>query len=148
MRQRLFRQVDGNRSLGARLTFGRSTANDRALTASSFYSEKRKSGLTASAMAHSDLMRMVANAQTKKNEIATSPKWPVLGSIPSESPHTRPPRHLLDLAQRHALRVIGGLSAEQHVGYGAAASGPICAWASATGIMFSDATTPSLRSCQ
>ena len=59
-------------------------------------------------------------------------------------PHPMPPRHLLNIAQRHALRVIVGLSAEQHVGYGAAASGTLCAWASATGTMFSDATAPSL----
>ena len=32
-------------------------------------------------------------------------------------PHTMPPRHLLDIAQRHGLRVIVGLSAEQYVGY-------------------------------
>src|SRR2546422_389302 len=32
-------------------------------------------------------------------------------------PHTMPPRHLLDAAQRHGLRVMVGLSAEQYVGY-------------------------------
>ena len=32
-------------------------------------------------------------------------------------PHTMPPRRLLDLAQRHGLRVMVGLSAEQYVGY-------------------------------
>jgi O-antigen biosynthesis protein len=32
-------------------------------------------------------------------------------------PHTMPPRLLLDAAQRHGLRVIVGLSAEQYVGY-------------------------------
>jgi O-antigen biosynthesis protein len=32
-------------------------------------------------------------------------------------PHTTPPRHLLDVAQRHGLRVMVGLSAEQFVGY-------------------------------
>ena len=32
-------------------------------------------------------------------------------------PHTMPPRHLLDVALRHGLRVIVGLSAEQYVGY-------------------------------
>ena len=32
-------------------------------------------------------------------------------------PHTTPPRSLLDVAQRHGLRVMVGLGAEQHVGY-------------------------------
>src|SRR3989449_9961402 len=32
-------------------------------------------------------------------------------------PHTMPPRSLLDAAQRHGLRVMVGLSAEQYVGY-------------------------------
>ena len=32
-------------------------------------------------------------------------------------PHTMPPRALLDIAQRHGLRVMVGLSAEQYVGY-------------------------------
>ena len=32
-------------------------------------------------------------------------------------PHTMPPRALLDVAQRHGLRVMVGLSAEQYVGY-------------------------------
>ncbi len=32
-------------------------------------------------------------------------------------PHTTPPRALLDIAQRHGLRVMVGLSAEQYVGY-------------------------------
>lgn len=32
-------------------------------------------------------------------------------------PHTMPPRALLDIAERHALRVMVGLSAEQYVGY-------------------------------
>jgi hypothetical protein len=32
-------------------------------------------------------------------------------------PHTMPPRTLLDIAQRHGLRVMVGLSAEQYVGY-------------------------------
>jgi hypothetical protein len=32
-------------------------------------------------------------------------------------PHTVPPRSLLDIAQRHGLRVMVGLSAEQSVGY-------------------------------
>ena len=32
-------------------------------------------------------------------------------------PHTMPPRHLLDMAARHGLRVMVGLSAEQYAGY-------------------------------
>ena len=32
-------------------------------------------------------------------------------------PHTTPPRSLLDIAQRHGLRVMVGLSAEQYIGY-------------------------------
>jgi O-antigen biosynthesis protein len=32
-------------------------------------------------------------------------------------PHTAPPRQLLDIAQRHGLRVMVGLSAEQYAGY-------------------------------
>lgn len=32
-------------------------------------------------------------------------------------PHTMPPVHLLDIAQKHGLRVMVGLSAEQYVGY-------------------------------
>jgi GT2 family glycosyltransferase len=32
-------------------------------------------------------------------------------------PHTTPPRYLLDIAQRHGLHVMIGLSAEQYVGY-------------------------------
>src|SRR5499427_5819720 len=32
-------------------------------------------------------------------------------------PHTMPPLPLLDAAQRHGLRVMVGLSAEQYVGY-------------------------------
>ena len=32
-------------------------------------------------------------------------------------PHTMPPRTLLDVAQRHGLRVMVGLSADQYVGY-------------------------------
>src|SRR5438445_732541 len=32
-------------------------------------------------------------------------------------PHTMPPRALLDAAQRHGLRVVVGLSAEQYVGF-------------------------------
>jgi GT2 family glycosyltransferase len=32
-------------------------------------------------------------------------------------PHTMPPRSLLDIAHRHGLRVMVGLSAEQHLGY-------------------------------
>jgi GT2 family glycosyltransferase len=32
-------------------------------------------------------------------------------------PHTMPPRHLLDIAHRHGLWVMVGLSAEQYVGY-------------------------------
>ena len=32
-------------------------------------------------------------------------------------PHTMPPRALLDIATRHGLRVMVGLSAEQYVGY-------------------------------
>jgi GT2 family glycosyltransferase len=32
-------------------------------------------------------------------------------------PHTMPPRSLLDVAERHGLRVMVGLSAEQYVGY-------------------------------
>jgi len=32
-------------------------------------------------------------------------------------PHTMPPRALLDIALQHGLRVMGGLSAEQYVGY-------------------------------
>jgi GT2 family glycosyltransferase len=32
-------------------------------------------------------------------------------------PHTTPPRSLLDIAERHGLRVMVGLSAEQYVGY-------------------------------
>src|SRR5438034_6118354 len=32
-------------------------------------------------------------------------------------PHTTPPRALLDIASRHGLRVMAGLSAEQYVGY-------------------------------
>lgn len=32
-------------------------------------------------------------------------------------PHTMPPRALLDVAERHGLRVMVGLSAEQYVGY-------------------------------
>src|SRR5919202_6776077 len=32
-------------------------------------------------------------------------------------PHAMPPRSLLDVAQRHGLRVMVGLSAEQNIGY-------------------------------
>jgi hypothetical protein len=32
-------------------------------------------------------------------------------------PLTMPPRALLDIAQRHGLRVMVGLSAEQYAGY-------------------------------
>ena len=32
-------------------------------------------------------------------------------------PHTTPPRSLLDVAQRHGLRVMVGLSAEQYLGF-------------------------------
>ena len=32
-------------------------------------------------------------------------------------PHTMPPRELLDIAHRHGLRVMVGLSAEQYAGY-------------------------------
>jgi O-antigen biosynthesis protein len=32
-------------------------------------------------------------------------------------PHTTPPRHLLDIAQKYGLKVMIGLSAEQYVGY-------------------------------
>src|SRR4029077_6160727 len=32
-------------------------------------------------------------------------------------PHTMPPRHLLDIALKHRLRVMVGLSAEQYAGY-------------------------------
>src|SRR5881397_2651164 len=32
-------------------------------------------------------------------------------------PHTMPPLHVLDIAERHGLRVMVGLSAEQYVGY-------------------------------
>jgi O-antigen biosynthesis protein len=32
-------------------------------------------------------------------------------------PHTMPPREVLDIAERHGLRVMVGLSAEQYVGY-------------------------------
>ena len=32
-------------------------------------------------------------------------------------PHTTPPRSLLDIAQRHGLHVMVGLSAEQYIGY-------------------------------
>jgi GT2 family glycosyltransferase len=32
-------------------------------------------------------------------------------------PHTMPPTHLLDIAQKHGLKVMVGLSAEQYVGY-------------------------------
>src|SRR5687767_2469826 len=32
-------------------------------------------------------------------------------------PHTMPPRELLDIAQKHGLRVMVGLSAEQYAGY-------------------------------
>src|SRR3989441_2589767 len=32
-------------------------------------------------------------------------------------PHTTPPRSLLDVAQRHGLRVMAGLSAEQYLGF-------------------------------
>ncbi|TMB91566.1 MAG: hypothetical protein E6J45_05260, partial [Chloroflexi bacterium] len=32
-------------------------------------------------------------------------------------PHTMPPRSLLDVAERHGLHVMVGLSAEQYVGY-------------------------------
>src|SRR5215472_4339584 len=32
-------------------------------------------------------------------------------------PHTMPPRSLLDIALRHGLRVMVGLSAEQYIGY-------------------------------
>ncbi len=32
-------------------------------------------------------------------------------------PHTMPPRGLLDVAARHGLKVMAGLSAEQYVGY-------------------------------
>ena len=32
-------------------------------------------------------------------------------------PHTSPPRHLLDIAEKHGLKVMIGLSAEQYVGY-------------------------------
>ncbi|RPA68613.1 glycosyltransferase [Cyclobacteriaceae bacterium YHN15] len=32
-------------------------------------------------------------------------------------PHTTPPRHLLDIAHKHGLKVMIGLSAEQYVGY-------------------------------
>jgi GT2 family glycosyltransferase len=32
-------------------------------------------------------------------------------------PHTMPPRHLLDIAAKHGLRVMVGLSAEQYAGY-------------------------------
>src|SRR5262249_5435163 len=32
-------------------------------------------------------------------------------------PHTMPPRDLLDVAERHGLRVLVGLSAEQYAGY-------------------------------
>src|SRR5436305_1120874 len=32
-------------------------------------------------------------------------------------PHTMPPRALLDIAARHGLRVMVGLSAEQYIGY-------------------------------
>jgi len=32
-------------------------------------------------------------------------------------PHTMPPRSLLDIAQRHGLMVMVGLSAEQYVGF-------------------------------
>ena len=32
-------------------------------------------------------------------------------------PHTTPPRYLLDIAHRHGLHVMIGLSAEQYVGY-------------------------------
>ncbi len=32
-------------------------------------------------------------------------------------PHTTPPRSLLDIAQKHGLRVMVGLSAEQYIGY-------------------------------
>ncbi|WP_114751796.1 glycosyltransferase [Pleomorphovibrio marinus] len=32
-------------------------------------------------------------------------------------PHTSPPRHLLDIAAKHGLKVMIGLSAEQYVGY-------------------------------
>ena len=32
-------------------------------------------------------------------------------------PHTTPPRALLDIASRHGLRVMVGLSAEQYIGY-------------------------------
>src|SRR5262245_11078961 len=38
-------------------------------------------------------------------------------------PHTTPPRALLDIAGRHGLRVMVGLSAEQYVGYLADAKG-------------------------
>jgi beta-galactosidase/beta-glucuronidase len=33
-------------------------------------------------------------------------------------PHTMPPRSVLDVAQRHGLRVMVGLSAEQHYAHG------------------------------
>src|SRR5260370_8538318 len=32
-------------------------------------------------------------------------------------PHTMPPRELLDIAEKHGLRVMVGLSAEQYAGY-------------------------------
>ncbi len=71
-------------------------------------------GATYGAFAPDDRQREYWNAATIDADFE---RMAAAGFTSVRIPHTMPPLHLLDLAAKHELRVMVGLSAEQYVGY-------------------------------
>ena len=80
-------------------------------------SATKSCGCAARRTARSGQTRRSTNTTTSVSSIATSRLMAEAGFNAVRIPHTMPPRHLLDIAHRHGLWVMVGLSAEQYAGY-------------------------------
>ena len=85
---------------GKFLSTGSTTFHVRGVTYGAFRPDDRKREYHDLGIIEQDFAQMAAN-----------------GINAVRIPHTMPPRSLLDIAARHGLRVMVGLSAEQYVGY-------------------------------